>query len=47
MDMPLIFGNRLDDVINEGVTQEGRYRPRLEVGVQARRRVSQANPGNR
>ena len=45
MDKPLIFGYHSCSVISEGGTQEDRHRPVLEVGVQASRGISQANPG--
>jgi hypothetical protein len=37
MDDRLIFLYHFSDVISEGGTQEGRHRPRLEMGVQTGR----------
>ena len=47
MDNRSIFLYRSADVISEGGTQEGRHRPRLEMGVQTGRGIVQANPHDR
>ena len=45
MDNRLIFLYQEDGVISEGGTQKGRHSRLLEVPVQARRGMSQENPG--
>ena len=47
MENRLIFLYHFSDVISEGGTQEGRHRPRLEMGVQTGRGVVKENPHDR
>jgi hypothetical protein len=47
MDDRSIFLYHLECVMSEGGTQEGKHRSQLELGVQASRRVLQANPQGR
>ena len=47
MDNRSIFLYHLECVMSEGGTQEGKHRSQLELGVQAGRRVLQANPQGR
>src|SRR5881628_73720 len=46
-DNRLIFLFRRGDVMSDGGTEKAKHRPRLEVRVQARRGLWQANPPGR